>query len=199
MMKMILMGAIALTLASCGRYDFRSVGSFGADANEAGTFAKVVKTIKFDKDTNSNKVSHVSTDGKSITFTFSSRPGSQGGYLTGYKVVRDSINGKDLTSEPVTTALKTNVYIPPGYICPNPIGTQACSINDTNAVPGNAFADKTLLIDFSSGLIPKAISEDGAQSRSFDITFVGYSSTYEPIEVPLTRVVGGVNFEVVSN
>ena len=203
MKKWMIVLVAAAVLSSCGRYDFKPVASFGIQASDGVKSGEVIRKVD-DK----GKITYTQTPGEPVQFTFSSRPGSQSGYLTGYKIVRDNINGVDQNADASNISMKTNIFIPAGYICPKdnnggtigqPDGvagtTQPCSINDPKAIPGNARADTTSILELgNASLVDKAIAENRSQSRTLDIIFVGYSATYEPIEVKATNVITGVVF-----
>ena len=129
-----------------------------------------------------------------VTFTFTTRPGSNAAYITSYKVVRASFNGKDQGSESVTP-FKNNIYVSSGYTCsPAPSSDQSCAFLDSTTKPANGVPSAPLSIDFAGGLVAQAEAGNTSVTGDFDIEFYGVSSSNAPVTVRLNHVIARAIF-----
>ncbi|AZI43349.1 hypothetical protein EHF33_11840 [Deinococcus psychrotolerans] len=122
------------------------------------------------------------------TFTFTSRPGSDAAYVTGFRLISDKFNGVEQVADPkdaAITQLKLNIYVPSGYTCPvvNPIDptstrsqTQSCDSSLITTVQGNGVSTSPLNLDFTTPLVDLVIASNASASRSSIIEFVGFTS-----------------------
>ncbi|WP_456829831.1 hypothetical protein [Deinococcus sp. UYEF24] len=124
-----------------------------------------------------------------VSFTFTSRPGSNAAYITSYKVVRASINGVDQGSGSAVV-FKSNTYVASGYSCTPALGSdQSCAFQDSTARPANGVPSAPISIDFAGGLASVAKATNASVSENFDIEFYGVSSTNAPVTIRLNNVV----------
>ncbi|WP_202630460.1 hypothetical protein [Deinococcus alpinitundrae] len=111
------------------------------------------------------------------TFVFTSRPGSDAGYITSYRIVSDVINGQEMVNTPVTNPnQKLNIYVPSGYSCPTASAAQSCDAAATTSVLANGVPTEPLSIDFASPLSDVVIASNASAYRSTEIEFLGTSS-----------------------
>lgn len=121
-----------------------------------------------------------------VSFVFSSRPSSDAGYVTGYRVISEMINGTETLSAPgEVQSFRSNVYVPSGYVCPivNPIDpnstrsqTQSCDVALTTTVPGNGVATLPLSLNFAGSLENVVASLKTSAYVQTEIEFLGVTS-----------------------
>jgi len=121
-------------------------------------------------------------EGGVAKFVFTSRPGSDAGYITSYRLTSDIINGQETVDQDAPSApsvQKMNLYIPSGYTCALVSATQACNVADAGTVPANGLASGEFSLDLSTGLASRVIATDGSVSRLTGIEFSGVTSRGE--------------------
>ena len=185
---------LASVLASCGQYDAAPRVSLGISADDASSSVVVTKTVTPGDATNgaADTVTWMVGEAGTIEFNFSSRPGSQAAYLTGYKLTRDIVNNVDVTGTPAATSLKTDIYVPSGYACADREkfgNTRSCDLTGSSTVPANGLPPAPTHLDLVSGLVDRLKASNASVDRVSDVTFVGSSSTGQPIEITATHVV----------
>lgn len=127
-------------------------------------------------------------EGQPVTFTFSTRPGSDAVTIEGYRILSDRLDGVERvnSSNPPKNA-KMNLYVPSGYSCDGQAEGSSCVGTETNLVPTNGEAVEHQIY-FASGLGAVAASKGASVSRVVDIEFYGFSAN----NVPFTKLVSGV-------
>ncbi|PYE56372.1 hypothetical protein [Deinococcus yavapaiensis] len=183
--------AVGLTalLASCGQYQLQPNVNVGVSTTDATATQVATKTVTPATETAPEKTTWTIGDAGPATFVFSARPGSQGGYITGYRIDRDVVDGDDVTQDPPTTVLKQNVFVPSGFTCTGVNATQSCPITDASTRPANGLPSAPIDLGLASGLGNLVVANDRSVSRSLDITFLGVSSSGAPFEIKVSNIV----------
>lgn len=208
--KIWLLGALMLPLAGCNAGTTGSVPlpadfNVGVGVNDSLSVVTVTKTIIAPAtpgtpavpptDTTPGSPAVPGTPEKTtftasslgpVSFVFSSRPASDAGYVTGYRIVSETVNGIEVLSAPgEVQSFKSNVYVPSGYVCPivNPIDpslvhskTQSCDVGLATTMPGNGEESLSLSISFTGGLENVVASLNTSAYVQTEIEFVGVTS-----------------------
>ena len=190
-------------LSGCGTIGGSSRVSIGVSASDAGSQVTVTKTITAEKrDENGNVTTPASvTYGTSAagpaTFVFTSRPGSDAAYITGYRITRYEINGEEVTPPAENTGM--NLYVTSGYQCDERTALYSCPLNGTNVTGANGLPSTALSINFAGSLINLVQSQDTGAYSSVDLEFFGVSSNGAAFSIPVTGIDSEAYFNVVNN
>ncbi|WP_156372666.1 hypothetical protein [Deinococcus sp. Leaf326] len=190
-------------LSGCGQIGGSSRVSIGVSASDAGSQVTVTKTItaekRDDKGVVTTPASVVYSTGVAgpATFIFTSRPGSDAAYVTGYRITRYEVNGKEVTPPGENTGM--NVYITSGYQCDERTENFSCPINGTNVTGANGLPSSTVSINFAGSLIGLATSTETSAYSSVDLEFFGTSSNGAAFAIPVKGIGSEAYFNVVNN
>lgn len=192
--KWVCVLALGLPLSSCANgdifsYDFRNKVGIAINAADGAANGSVTRAVD-DK----GKVTYTKESGKPVEFTFTSLPGSQAAYITGYRVDRYILNGKDLSQIPAELVKKVTIYIPSGFTCPKPPAGNSCKLTDKDTYPGNVEAPTKFYLNTVDGLIALAAATNQSQSMTLDLTFFGTSATGDYFEFSRSGIQSDVAF-----
>ncbi|WP_293911803.1 hypothetical protein [Deinococcus sp.] len=135
-------------------------------------------------------VTYTPSGSGSASFTFGSRPGSDAGNVTGYRIVKDVINGVDVTAKADSTVQKLNIYVQSGYTCDliNPVDPSkpknpnaSCNPFESQPYPAGPYLGPGTIttpldINFTSGLVDLVIASDASVGRTTIIEFTGFTA-----------------------
>lgn len=175
------------------------------NVSDGGSSVTVTKTV----DATTQAVKWAVGTAGSATFTFNSLPGSDAINIVGYRIVKDEINGEDVT--PTDTSYKNIfVYVQSGYTCgiqhqaDLAAINQSCDPNVTTATatqeattPGTGITSTAFSLNLSGGLVDYAISTESSVYRATDVEFLGVSARNEKIIITAHHVVSQA--QIISN
>ena len=188
--KIWLLGALMLPLAGCG--DVGTTGSaalpstfnVGVYVADAPSTVTVTKTVTDATATAPAKTTWAVGSAGPVEFTFRSRPGSDAGSITAFRITSDLINGRETVSTPVEkTGL--NIYVPSGFTCEpiNPLdpsktrtNTQSCIQTDPTTLQGNGVVTDPLLLNLVDGLSDVVIATNASVTRNTTVEFTGITA-----------------------
>ena len=194
MMKWIAILAAAAVLSSCGLYEFEIKPTVGIYVEDGGAVATVTETIS-----DTGKTTYAIDKAKPVEITFQTRPGSQGAYITGYRITRQALTTKTGTQEQVSADSPVNnsgigVFIPSGFNCPTASNAQSCEPTAKDSTPANGVISAAIFIDTANGLTSLARDTRSGVNISYDVTFYGFSATKQPFEIKATGIDGSAQF-----
>ncbi|MDR6218298.1 hypothetical protein [Deinococcus soli (ex Cha et al. 2016)] len=185
---LLLTGAAAL-LTACGTITLKPAVNLGVNTQDLNSTVTVTKLITpADPATGApQQVSWDVGDAGTATFTFTSKPGGQAGYITGYRYKTDTVNGVDRVVAPVQGL---NLYFSSGYTCTRlRTGTvQTCDLladSDIQAANGTPI---TMNIDLASAMADVVMSTDATVDRRTTLVFTGVSASNEAFEVEVAGI-----------
>lgn len=190
-------------LSGCGTIGGSSRVSIGVSSSDAGSQVTVTKTITSEKrDENGNvttpaSVTYGTSSAGPATFVFTSRPGSDAAYITGYRITRYEVNGEEVTPTSENTGM--NVYVTSGYQCDERTNSFSCPVNGTNVTGANGLPSTTVSINFAGALIGLVTSTQAAAYSSVDLEFFGTSSNGAAFAIPVKGIDSEAYFAVVNN
>ncbi|MFN8508990.1 MAG: hypothetical protein U0Z75_00205 [Deinococcaceae bacterium] len=193
--KWVCVLALGLPLSSCANgdifsYDFRNKVGIAINAKNSDAFG-IVKRSQDDK----GKISDtVEGPRKAIEFIFTSLPGSQAAYITGYRIERYILNGEDLTQYPPEVVQTSNIYIPSGFTCSKRSEGNSCKLTDKDTYPGNVEAPTKFYLNTIDGLIGLAQENAKTYTLSMNLAFFGTSATGEYFEFEVTGISSSASF-----
>ena len=203
MKKLLAIPMLALLIAACGsapgQISGNSRASVGVSVDDSKSTEVATKTVTPAVPANGStpatpeKISWSVTPGGGVTFTFMTRPGSDGVYLTGYRVVKDVLTTASGTTTTTTDSQvnKADLYLTSGYACASRTAQSSCPYNGTDAAPttpANGVPGQ-LTIGLEGGLGDLVVATNASVSRVTDLEFYGTSSNGQPVTVAVSGVV----------
>ncbi|THF88785.1 hypothetical protein E7T09_06300 [Deinococcus sp. KSM4-11] len=197
MKKLLAIPMLALLIAACGsapgQISGNSRASVGVSVDDSKSTEVATKTVTPATATAPAKTSWAISKGNGVTFTFMTRPGSDGVYLTGYRVVKDVLTTASGTTTTTTDGQvnKADLYLTSGYACASRTAQSSCPYNGTDAAPttpANGVPGQ-LTIGLEGGLGDLVVATNASVSRVTDLEFYGTSSNGQPVTVAVSGVV----------
>lgn len=182
---------LSLALSSCNQPIQTVTGgarvSVGVAVDDSASSVTATKRVTPATDTSPATVAWAVNAPGNVTFTFSTRPGSDAVYITGYRMVSDRFDGLDSGArEPVS---KLNMYVGSGYICAERTAVKSCSPTNGPMEPANGLTSAPLVLNFSAALAPMVIANNASVTRETAIEFLGQSSNGQAVTIPVSGVV----------
>ncbi|WP_157465190.1 hypothetical protein [Deinococcus apachensis] len=182
-----------LVLSACGSAPGQLSGtrvSIGVAVDDSKSTETATKTITPATDTAPQKVSWTITSGSGVTFTFMTRPGSDAVYLTGYRILKETITTAAGTTvhENMSDVNKMDLYLTSGYTCTARTALTSCPTSGSDTAPANGIPAQHAIY-LEGGLGGLARATDGDVSQVTSVEFYGISSNGQPVAVRADGVV----------
>jgi len=209
MNRTLLLLLLPLSLAACGsapagQPDLNASSvSIGVDVGDSGDTATVTRTTIPATDTTPATVTYATTPGEGTRFVFTSRPGSHAAYITGFRILTTTVNGKVTSTTTYDSGQKLNTYVQSGYYCTRvrvslPDNQSSCVLYgagvDPDAFPNNGAPSNPVTLNFSDNLIAAAKAQNASQSQTTSIQFYGMDSIGHPVTINADNVQSSVTF-----
>ena len=204
--KIWLLGALLLPLTACnvgttGSIPVPTDFNVGVDVGDSTSSVTVTKTVTAATNTAPAKTTWAVGNVGLATFAFTSRPGSDAGYVTHFRILSDIINGTETVTTPIDSTLKLNIYVPSGYTCDviNPADptkprsqTHSCDPVAPTSVQGNGATSIPLSLDFAGPLASTVVATNSSASRVTQVEFLGFTTRSKTFSIVTTVISAGI-------